>query len=162
MSNDTSPAHPGVRFPPPFLFLVGLGLAWYLETRVRRVHLTSSMPMSHVLYLVGAALLAAGLVFMFWGLLTFARARTAIVPMKPATQIVAHGPYRFSRNPMYSGMATAYLGGTFIMNSAWALALLPLVMFALYHLVIKREERYLMSAFPTEYSDYTKRVRRWL
>jgi protein-S-isoprenylcysteine O-methyltransferase Ste14 len=49
-----------------------------------------------------------------------------------------------------------------MMNSAWALALLPFVMYALYHLVIKREERYLMSAFPTEYSDYTKRVRRWL
>jgi protein-S-isoprenylcysteine O-methyltransferase Ste14 len=118
--------------------------------------------MSHVLYLVGAALLAAGVVFMFWGLLTFARVRTGIIPMKPATQIVAHGPYRFSRNPMYSGMATAYLGGTFMMNSAWALALLPFVMYALFHLVIKREERYLISAFPTEYADYTKRVRRWL
>jgi len=162
MSNDTAPAHPGVRFPPPFLFLVGLGLAWYLETRVRRVHLTSSLPMYHVLYLVGAALLAAGFVFMFWGLLTFARVRTGIVPLKPATQIVSHGPYRFSRNPMYAGMATAYLGGTFMMNSAWALALLPFVMYALFHLVIKREERYLMKAFPTEYSDYTKRVRRWL
>jgi protein-S-isoprenylcysteine O-methyltransferase Ste14 len=63
---------------------------------------------------------------------------------------------------MYTGMATAYLGGAFIMNSAWALALLPFVMLALYGLVIKREERYLTAAFPAEYAEYMKRVRRWI
>ena len=162
MSNGGSPKNPGVKFPPPFLFLLGLGLAWLLESRVKRVHLAGSIPTAHALELLGIAVLAAGLVLILWGLLTFARVRTGIIPYKPATQIVEHGPYRFTRNPMYTGMATAYLGGAFIMNSAWALALLPFVMFALYHLVIKREEYYLSSAFPTEYGDYTKRVRRWL
>jgi protein-S-isoprenylcysteine O-methyltransferase Ste14 len=162
MSNGASPSSPGVKFPPPFLYLLGLGVAWLLESRVKRVHLTGNIPTAHALEILGVAVLAAGLVLIFWGLITFARVRTGIIPHKPATQIVEHGPYRFTRNPMYTGMATAYLGGTFIMNSAWALALLPFVMFALYHLVIKREEYYLSSAFPKEYGDYTKRVRRWV
>jgi protein-S-isoprenylcysteine O-methyltransferase Ste14 len=161
MSNGASPSSPGVKFPPPFLFLLGLGLAWLLESRVKRVRLAGGIATAHALEILGVAMLAAGLVLMLWGLLTFARVRTGIIPHRPATQIVQHGPYRFTRNPMYTGMATAYLGGTFIMNSAWALALLPFVMFALYHLVIKREEYYLFSAFPAEYGEYTKRVRRW-
>jgi protein-S-isoprenylcysteine O-methyltransferase Ste14 len=151
-----------VKFPPPFLFLLGLGLAWLLESRVERVRLAGSIPTVHTLELLGIAMLAAGFALMLWGLLTFARVRTGIIPHRPATQIVQHGPYRFTRNPMYTGMATAYLGGTFIMNSLWALLLLPFVMYALYNLVIKREEYYLSSAFPAEYGEYTKRVRRWL
>lgn len=162
MSNGGSPSSPGVKFPPPFLFLLGLGLAWLLESRVKRVRLADSIPTAHALELLGIATLAAGFALMLWGLLTFARVRTGIIPHRPATQIVQHGPYRFTRNPMYTGMATAYLGGTFIMNSLWALLLLPFVMYALYNLVIKREEYYLSSAFPAEYGEYTKRVRRWL
>lgn len=152
----------GVRFPPPFLFLLGLGVAWFLETRVVRINLVRGAASSRPIQLAGLALLLAGLVFLFWGLVTFMRVRTGIFPMRPATQIVAHGPYRLSRNPMYAGMATAYIGGALIMNSGWALIMLPIVMLALYNLVIKREERYLASAFPTEYGEYRKKVRRWL
>jgi protein-S-isoprenylcysteine O-methyltransferase Ste14 len=104
----------------------------------------------------------AGFVLMLWGLLTFARVRTGILPIRSATQVVTHGPYRFSRNPMYTGMALAYLGGALSVNSGWSLLLLPFVMLGIYQLVIKREERYLSSAFPAEYGDYKKKVRRWL
>jgi protein-S-isoprenylcysteine O-methyltransferase Ste14 len=40
--------------------------------------------------------------------------------------------------------------------------MLPLVMIAVYNFVIKREERYLTSAFPDEYGRYRRKVRRWL
>jgi protein-S-isoprenylcysteine O-methyltransferase Ste14 len=63
---------------------------------------------------------------------------------------------------MYTGMSIAYLGGALILNSGWVIALLPLVMIAIYNLVIKREERYLSSAFPAEYGEYRRKVRRWL
>jgi len=153
--------NPGVKIPPPFLYLLGLGAAWLLEDRVARIRLVGGSASSRPIELIGTALLLAGLLFVFWGMYTFARVRTGIIPIRPATQIVDHGPYRFSRNPMYAGMATAYLGGALIMNSGWAFLMLPVVMLAIYFLVIKREERYLKSAFPTEYGDYCKRVRRW-
>lgn len=162
MNEEGSVSNPGVRFPPPFLFLVGLGLAWLLETRVARIHLVGSSASPRPIQLIGLAILIAGLVLILWGLYTFARVRTGIIPMKPATRIVEHGPYRFSRNPMYAGMATAYFGGALMINSGWAFVMLPLVMAALYQLVIRREERYLSSAFPKEYEDYRSRVRRWL
>jgi protein-S-isoprenylcysteine O-methyltransferase Ste14 len=162
LNNKPAPSNPGVKFPPPFLFLVGLGLAWLLETRVVRIRLVGGSASPRLLELAGLAILIAGLVLLFWGLSVFARVRTGIIPIRPATQIVEHGPYRFSRNPMYAGMATAYFGGALMINSGWAFVMLPLVMAALYQLVIKREERYLSSAFPKEYEDYRSRVRRWL
>lgn len=162
MTNEGSSSNPGVKFPPPFLFLLGLGLAWLLETRVARIHLVGGSGSTRLLELPGLAILLAGLALTLWGLYTFARMRTAILPMKPATRIVEQGPYRFSRNPMYAGMATAYFGGALMINSGWAFVMLPLVMAALFQLVIKREERYLSAAFPKEYEEYRSRVRRWL
>ena len=162
MTDQPKPQNPGVRFPPPFLYLVGLGAAWILERKVSRIRLVGGSASTSPLETAGVAIMLAGFILMFWGLLTFARVRTGIIPMHPATRIVSHGPYRFSRNPMYAGMALAYFGGVLMMNSGWSLILLPLVMLGIYHLVIKREERYLTSAFPADYEDYKKRVRRWL
>jgi protein-S-isoprenylcysteine O-methyltransferase Ste14 len=162
MTDPVTPRHPGVKFPAPFLFLLGLALAWVLETRLMRIRLAPTVATENATQLFGVALLVAGLMLMLWGLLTFARAKTGIIPIHPATQIVSHGPYRFTRNPMYTGMAAAYLGGAFIMNSGWAFVMLPLVMLALYRFIIQREEKYLSAAFPDDYARYRERVRRWL
>lgn len=161
MSASASP-NPGVRFPPPFLFLLGLGLAWLLETRLARMRLAGSAGSQATIEILGIVLLAAGLLLIFWGMITFARSRTAILPMRSASIIVTGGPYRFTRNPMYAGMTLSYVGGAMIINSAWAFLVLPLVLFALHRLVISREERYLSSAFPEEYETYRRNVRRWL
>ncbi|MEO5588609.1 MAG: isoprenylcysteine carboxylmethyltransferase family protein [Gemmatimonadaceae bacterium] len=162
MTTDSTPANPGVRFPPPLLFLLGFGIAWLLEKYVLRINLAHSVETLAVFQSIGLLLTAAGFALMFWGLFTFARVRTGIVPMRPATRIVTHGPYRFTRNPMYTGMATALAGGALIVDSGWTLAMIPFVMLTVYHLVIKREERYLTSAFPAEYGEYKARVRRFL
>ena len=107
-------------------------------------------------------LVVAGLSFVAWGLATFFQHRTAIMPHQPASRLVDSGPYRLSRNPMYVGMTTAYLGGVLVTNMFWPLLLLPLSLFGLTMLVIRREERYLADAFGEEYSAYRKRTRRWL
>ncbi len=161
MTESPAPANAGVKFPPPFLYVLGLILAWVLETRVKRVHVSGSGAAPEWLQLLGLIVLAAGLGLAMWGMFTFTTAGTAIIPHKPATSIVEKGPYRYTRNPMYVGLASAYLGGALITNSVWAILILPLVLYALYHNVIQREEAYLASAFP-EYESYRKRVRRWL
>lgn len=161
----TSPVvhdRPQVHFPPPFLFALGLAVVWVLETRLVRIPLTRGGASRITLEGVGLALLITGIVFIFWGLIVFARAHTGILPGRPASQIVTHGPYRYTRNPMYTGMSVAYFGGALILNSGWMLVTLPIIMLALYRFVIQREEVYLSANFPSEYSEYRRRVRRWL
>jgi protein-S-isoprenylcysteine O-methyltransferase Ste14 len=63
---------------------------------------------------------------------------------------------------MYTGLTIAYLGGAVLLDSAWALILLPVVLIVLFITVIAREERYLSDAFASEYAAYCARVRRWL
>lgn len=155
------PSSPGVRFPPPLLFVAGFVLGLLLE-RVERVRLIGGDAPRAVGVIGGWAAIAAGLGVMLWALLTFTRARTAVFPNRPATRVVTSGPYAWSRNPMYVGLALAYVGLALLTNHGWPLALLPLVLASLYALVIRREERYLGAAFPREYGEYRRRVRRWL
>lgn len=162
MDAPRSLPHPGVRFPPPLLFAVAFLLGWALETRVYRMRVAETDTWQSMLTGVGIFLLLGGLATIAWGMLTFSRSRTAIIPYRPASQLVVSGPYRYTRNPMYVGLTAAYVGGAFLANVGWPLIFLPLAMLSLYHLVIRREESYLAQAFGQDYESYRQRVRRWL
>lgn len=92
----------------------------------------------------------------------FKRARTNPVPWRPATALVTDGPYRFTRNPMYLGMAALYAGIALGAGLLWGLALLPVVLAAIQVAVIAREEAYLERVFGDQYRVYRATVRRWL
>jgi len=151
---------PGVRVPPPFIFVAGWIAAWLLNRRLS-LEIDGDGP-SLPQQIVGLLLLVAGLTVMAWALLTFSRARTAVVPVRPARVLVSHGPYRFSRNPMYVGLSVGYLGLAILLNQAWPLLFLPVVLIVLLLAVIQHEERHLQSSFPDDYREYRRRVRRWL
>lgn len=151
---------PGVPFPPPFVFVAGWLVAWWLNTRIDFViHGTGPGGLQLAL---GTGLMAAGLLLVGSGLVTFTYARTAVMPTRPARQLVAWGPYRFTRNPMYVGLTALYLGLTLLLNMAWPLVTLPVVLIVMTVVVIRREERYLRQAFGGDYEAYCRRVRRWL
>jgi len=149
-----------VRFPPPLLFVGGLALSWFLDTRL--TFWIDGEGGGAVQNAIGAGLIACGLGVMTWGIVTFSRARTAIYPNQAAREFVIWGPYRFTRNPMYLGLTLAYVGAACLLNSAWPFVLLPVVLLSLYGLVIRREERYLSAEFGDQYDTYRRRVRRWI
>ncbi|MFP3374627.1 methyltransferase family protein, partial [Pseudomonas sp. SIMBA_068] len=78
----------------------------------------------------------------------------------PTTLMATTGPYRWTRNPMYLGMALVYAGIAVGFDGAIALALLPLVLIVIQKQVIAREERYLESKFGDDYRRYKAEVRR--
>ncbi|HEY1433854.1 MAG TPA: isoprenylcysteine carboxylmethyltransferase family protein [Thermoanaerobaculia bacterium] len=144
-SNDSS----GVRFPPPFLYLLALA-GGYLLGR--------SWPVP----IAGAVLVVLGLGVAVSGVLAFRRAGTSPNPTRPTRALTVAGPYRFTRNPMYLGLALASAGGAFAGNALWALLLVLAAAALMVPLVIAREERYLESKFGDEYRRYRSRVRRWI
>src|SRR5688572_16371575 len=83
-------------------------------------------------------------------------------PSQPTTVIATTGPYRWTRNPMYLGMALVYAGLAIGFDAPIAFALLPLVLIAIQTQVIGREERYLEAKFGDDYRRYKAEVRRWL
>jgi protein-S-isoprenylcysteine O-methyltransferase Ste14 len=149
-----------MRVPVPWVFvlayLIGVGLEFVWPVHVgAEVNPTVSLAVGGVVFTLGAVI--AG-----WGLVTFRRARTTTVPGRISSQLVNWGPYRFSRNPMYVGLAVAYLGEAAILRQVWPALLLPFVLAYVNWIVIPVEQAKLTEAFDQEYADYRRRVRRWL
>src|SRR4029453_3685465 len=111
---------------------------------------------------VGLMLFTIGVVIAGWGWIIFRRAHTTTVPGKVSSRLVTWGPYRFSRNPMYVGLAVVYLGEAFLRREVWPAVLLPVVMSYVNWVVIPVEQSKLTEVFGPEYADYQRRVRRWL
>jgi protein-S-isoprenylcysteine O-methyltransferase Ste14 len=79
----------------------------------------------------------------------------------PSTLIV-DGPYKFSRNPIYTGVCFLVFGLSFLIGSVPLFILAIVLMAIFWRFLIRWEEKKLEEAFGEKYSDYKKRVRRWL
>lgn len=148
-----------LKIPPPLVALLICVAMWFAARLgpMLEVPLAVRIAALVVLALAGGALAWSGDV-------AFKRAKTTINPLKPqnATALVTSGVYRYTRNPMYVGLALVVLGWTAFLGSA--VALLGLVVFVAYitRFQIMPEERALSAKFGADYSGYTSRVRRWL
>jgi protein-S-isoprenylcysteine O-methyltransferase Ste14 len=135
-------------------FVVGLGLDWLYPTPF----IPAFMPAAWV----GSAIFALGFVLAIWAIVTIRQAGTRVETNRPTTTIVAGGPYRFTRNPIYVGMLLGQGGLAVGFNSLWLLATLVPFYFVIRYGVVAREEAYLEGKFAGVYPDYKSRVRRWL
>src|SRR5690606_23485350 len=99
---------PGLPAPPPLVFLGGLLLGGVLEA-----FFPTDSPAWWVRVLVAVAGLGGGYLLAGRALRSFASVGTTPNPFEPSTAIATGGPYRFTRNPMYLGMALAYVGLAF-------------------------------------------------
>jgi len=128
-------------------------------------HLPPILPLPELVRLSVAVVLGAvGAAVAIGGVISFRRARTTVNPLKPETYaaLVSTGPYSFTRNPMYLGMALALFAWAVYLSSVWSLP--GPVLFALYitRFQIVPEERVLDRLFGAPFAAYKKRVRRWL
>lgn len=151
---------PGVRIPPPAIFVIGGLLAWGLHTRLAFTIDGSGAGL--VQQVLGAIAVVSGLASVIWAGVTLTRSHTTLHPNHAASHLVTSGPYARTRNPIYLGFTAMFLGIALIVNSGWMIVLLPLVMIVVVALAITREERHLQSRFGAEFETYARRVRRWL
>ncbi|MHA7871662.1 MAG: methyltransferase family protein, partial [Hyphococcus sp.] len=85
-------------------------------------------------------------------------------PMAPeqATSLVTTGAYRFTRNPMYLGLAI-WLGAlTFYFSNPLTIIAIAAFIWTMTQWQIKPEEKAMLEKFGDVYVDYCKRVRRWI
>ena len=150
-----------VRFPPPLLplatilFGVGLKRLWPLGAVVE-------LPTPARYWIGGIVVAVSILVLGLWPVVMFRRSGQSELPWRPTPVVLEHGPYRFTRNPMYLMMVLVCIGVAIILSNVWILLLTPLCVWSLYHFAIAPEEAYLERKFGGPYCDYKRRVRRWL
>ncbi|GGB64636.1 methyltransferase family protein [Blastomonas aquatica] len=149
---------PKVGFPPPLVFVGFILLGLFAD----RLLSLPTMPISHDINWVGFALMMAGIAVLIVSLGMFRAYGENPEPWTPSQAIIARGPYRHSRNPMYLAMVVIHIGYAIWDASAGVLLFVPFAFIAIDRAVIAKEEKYLTQRFGKPYQDYCRRVRRWL
>ncbi len=151
--------HPHVPVHPPVVFLAAFLVAVVLElifpTRVFNA-------LGRFGDGVGMLVAAAGFLLGAWALLAFRSGGENPLPNTRTETVLASGPYRFSRNPMYVAMALVSFGMAFAFSNAWLLATTVVALIVIRFAVIAREEKYLQAKFGGAYTEYKRKVRRWV
>lgn len=149
--------HPGVIFPPPLLYAIGVILAVGLDH-----YWPLPAGLHGTLRWAGAVMMTIGVALNLWGAWSMRRARTPINPYRTVTGIVDTGAFRVTRNPLYLGLDLVFVGLFAWLDNAWGLVVFAGVAAVMHYGVILREERYLEGRFGQAYRDYRNRVRRYL
>lgn len=157
---DQDNAGPGVRIPPPLIFLTGLAAGFALDRGWFALPIVSPARETWVLlHAFAVALVAVWLLAS--SLRSFRRRRNDPRPWREDAALVDDSLYRRTRNPMYLGMAMAYVAVSLAGNALWPLLLLVPVLAVIRWYVIAREEAYLARQFGQPYLDYCSRTPRW-
>jgi protein-S-isoprenylcysteine O-methyltransferase Ste14 len=137
------------------IFLAGVGLqrVWPLTSPIHASE--------QVITVAGAITFSLGAGIAAWGWITFFRAGTTRVPGEASSAFVTWGPYRFTRNPMYLGLAIAYVGEALLTRQVWPVLLFPVLIAYVNWIVIPVEQAKLTDVFGERYAQYMRQVRCW-
>lgn len=146
-----------LKVPPLILLLLSALAMWALAG-------LPATPPAPVRSISAAALLLSGVAIALAGVLAFRRAQTTVSPTRPdrAGRIVTAGIYRWTRNPMYLGLALVLLAWGLWLEQVLPLLMLPAFIAWLTRWQIVPEERALAARFGDEYRAYCQQVRRWV
>ena len=109
--------------------------------------------------LIGIVLMVIGEAWRMWGVATagtVTRRRSRNVQ-----KLVSHGPFAWSRNPLYNGNFLLWMGIITISGVLWFLPVATLIFAIEYYYIVRYEEGVLESIFGDEYLSYKHRTPRW-
>jgi protein-S-isoprenylcysteine O-methyltransferase Ste14 len=156
-----TPDRPQLIAPPPLILLAAIIIAAGLEY-LAPLSLLPAPGWRNWLSWVGALLILAGIISAVSGVREFRRQGTNVDPRQPALTLVTTGPYRFTRNPMYLGMALLLAGIVLGFSLDWGILVWIAFILVINYGVIFREERYLTAQFGAPYTEFLVGTRRWI
>jgi len=149
--------HAQVMVAPPLVFL-----GYLIGALILNWVIPFPAPWTFILRVVGGLIVIAGFLLAGSAISQMRKVHTSPDPRQPVHSLVIHGPYRFTRNPIYLGFFLIYLGFTLLAGTLWGLIASPFLIWTITSAVIRAEEVYLDGKFGEEYKAYRSRVRQWL
>jgi protein-S-isoprenylcysteine O-methyltransferase Ste14 len=132
---------------PTFAYLAVAGIATYFWPTV---FLIRAVP--YVCFLVpGVVLLAIGLPLLV----------VAVVSVKGAhrkDELATTGIFGVVRNPIYAAWIVFNIPGLVLLLRSWPMFFAPFLAFALFKMLVRKEEIYLQERFGQAYAEYKARV----
>ena len=120
----------------------------------------AAFPISDWVRWTGVGGFLFGITWLIWMFISLGSNLTDTVMTRRDAHFVDHGPYRFVRNPMYSGILIvgASLG---LALGTWLVPLAGIAMFLILARRTRIEETYLVARFGDQYRSYMTRVGRF-
>jgi protein-S-isoprenylcysteine O-methyltransferase Ste14 len=111
-------------------------------------------------WIIGGILILAGEAFRLAGVA--AAGTTTRRRSRNVQNLITHGAFAWSRNPLYNGNFLVWMGFVVISGVLWFLPLAMLLFAAEYSLIVRYEEGVLESTFDREYLEYKRCTPRWV
>ncbi|MCF3110288.1 isoprenylcysteine carboxylmethyltransferase family protein [Niabella sp. CC-SYL272] len=144
------------RIPPPVYFLLSLIAMLLLHTYLPVAYwLHAPWKYLGIIILVGGFALSAG------SAILFRKSGTHLRPGARATFVVIRGPFRYTRNPMYSGLVIMLMGLAILLGTVSPLFVIPLFFLFLHTQFVLREEKWMEQWFGETYLKYKNNTPRW-
>lgn len=115
-------------------------------------------PGSTLLDYLGLGINTLGLIFAGWARMILNKNWSNMIRITSDQNLVRTGPYRFIRNPMYSGVILALIGSTIASNRVFMLLLIIIVIIGIW-IKLKDEEQLLLREFGDEYAGYMRETK---
>jgi protein-S-isoprenylcysteine O-methyltransferase Ste14 len=114
---------------------------------------------SEIWKMAGLLICAAGLIFSLTARIYLGENWSGTITIKENHQLILSGPYRITRNPIYTGFLVAFAGCAITMGQlkGW-LGIIFLLSAML--IKIKKEEEFMHEVFGTSFQTYKSKVKR--
>ena len=145
------------KIPPPIVTLIS-GLIIFFSKPIFPEY------ESNLINVFSAIFLFLGLLVFFLAVASFKKYKTTVNPLQPsnASHLVISGIFRFTRNPMYLGMALILLSLSFKFNLLGGILVTALFIMFITRFQIIPEEDAMLSLFRDEFKTYKENTRRWI
>ena len=145
------------KIPPPIVTLL-FGLSIYFSRGIFQ-----AVEVKYSFY-IAILLLILGLTVLISAVRLFRKDKTTVNPLSPeqATKLVMDGVFKYSRNPMYLGMAFILGSIAVFFNLIGGIILIALFCFYITKFQIIPEERAMSNLFSQDFDKYKQKTRRWI
>ncbi|MFT9095007.1 MAG: isoprenylcysteine carboxylmethyltransferase family protein, partial [Gluconobacter cerinus] len=135
-------------------FWIVLPVSIYLAFQTLKLPPLESFPLPFSLLPAGALLASLGLILRWYAIHRLGQWFTVDVALSQDQVLMRKGPYRFVRNPSYTGALMTLAGIGIFLGNASALFLMTIPPLLMFLHRIRVEERVLSKAFGSQWVDY--------
>jgi protein-S-isoprenylcysteine O-methyltransferase Ste14 len=148
-----------LKIPPVLVFFITAALMWVVAFTFEDLGANKA-----IRAILGVVCLLLGGFIAVSGVIEFRKAKTTVNPINPqkASSLVSSGIYRYTRNPMYTGLLFVLIAWSCFLDNFFSLLVIFVFLLYMTQFQIKPEERTLESIFGNDYIRYKGQVRRWL
>jgi len=141
-----------------FLQACAYALVWFHMPNSRYVRVLPSAPAELALCIFAVVLAAGSVCLVTAAVRTLGKQWAVAARLIEGHRLITGGPYRFVRNPIYTGMLGMLLA-TGLALGHWIQLIVGTVLFAIGMVIrVRSEEKLLRSAFGQEFEEYAQRV----